>query len=143
LNEAAQLKWHKTLPDTVLEKIMTLSERHPYYVNYLCDIVWSQNVQLPTLRDIENAWQLLIEEESSDANVEIASLSMIQKKVLKYITNQSNEHLSSAHAVGSIGVGASSIMAAVSVLVAKDIIEKEEMHYFIINPVVHHLLKEF
>ncbi len=142
LNKAAQLKWRKVLQDTVIEKIMTLSERHPYYVNYLCDIVWSQNIQLPTLKDIENAWQLLVEEESSDANVEIASLSMIQKKVLKYIANQSAENLSSALAVGTMGVGASSIMAAVSILIAKDIIEKEESQYFIINPVVHHLLKE-
>lgn len=141
LNEAAELTWRKKLQDAVFQKIMTLSERHPYYVNYLCDIVWSQNKQLPTVSDIEKAWSLLIEEEKSDSNVEIAQLSMVQKKVLKYIANCSNENLSSASAVGAMGVGASSITAAISVLLAKDIIEKEEQQYFIINPVVHQLLQ--
>jgi DNA-binding MarR family transcriptional regulator len=121
---------------------MSLSERHPYYVNYLCDIIWSQNSKLPTIQHVENAWNMLLEEEKSDANVEISQLSMVQKKVLKYIANCSSDNLSSASAVGIMGVGASSISAAISVLLAKDIIEKEEHKYFIINPVVHQLMKE-
>ena len=142
LNEAALLAWNKKLNSSVFQKIMSLSERHPYYVNYLCDIIWSQNSKLPTIQHVENAWNMLLEEEKSDANVEISQLSMVQKKVLKYIANCSSDNLSSASAVGIMGVGASSISAAISVLLAKDIIEKEEHKYFIINPVVHQLMKE-
>lgn len=142
LNVAAKLAWKKELAEEVFNQIMLLSDRHPYYVNYLCDIVWTQNTSLPHTEDINKAWLILIEEESSDANAEISRLSMGQKKIVKYIANYSSEQLMSTHAVKILGMALSSIANALTALVEKDIIEKEKNNYKIINPVIKYVMQD-
>lgn len=142
LNHAANLAWKKKLPQDVFEQIMLLSERHPFFVNYLCDIIWTDCKILPSIKDVDHAWKSVIDEETSDANAEIANLSMGQKKLLKHIANYSGDQLMSANTVKEIGMALSSISGAIAGLIEKDIIEKENDSYNIINPVIKYLLKE-
>ncbi len=142
LNHAAQLAWKKNLDETVFEQIMLLSERHPFYVNYLCDVIWTECAAIPTKSDVIRAWNTVIDEEASDANAEIATLSMGQKKLLKYIANYSGDQLMSANTIKILGMALSSIAGALTGLIEKDLIEKENETYQIINPVIHCLLKE-
>lgn len=142
LNYAAKSIWNQVLPNDVFQKIMSLTERHPYYVNYLCDVLWANNKNLPNEQAINKAWEQVIEEERSDGNAEIAQLSLGQKKVLKYIATHQNLNLTSSETVQATGLGASSISAALAVLIKKDIIEKEEDQYLIINPIIAYLLRE-
>jgi len=136
LRKAARLAWNRDLSEETFERIMSLSERHPYYVNYLCDIVWSESKELPTIKDVDQAWQLLIEEEQSDANAEISNLSLVQKKVLRYIANYAANHLLSSEAIQIMGKPLSSITTAINGLLEKDMIEKQNHSYQIINPVI-------
>lgn len=140
LNKSAKLAWGMALEEKVFIQIMLLSERHPYYVNYLCDVLWANSKQVPSVADVENAWAQVIEEEYSDANAEITHLSMGQRKVLKYVANNSGEHLMAASSISKIGMALSSVASAITGLIEKDIIEKNETGYEIINPIVKHLL---
>jgi uncharacterized protein len=135
LSAAARLAWKKDISDEVFEQIMRLSTQHPYYVNYLCDVLWTDSDHLPEVSDVNKAWEQVIEEEKSDAYAEIANLSMKQKKVLKYIAHHGGEHLLSAGAIKIIGMALSSINTAISSLLEKDIIEKQNSIYIIINPI--------
>lgn len=141
LNLAARSTWKSVLSEDVFLEIMKLSERHPYYVNYLCDVIWTDCIRLPTLKDVHKAWQSVIEEDQSDANAEISNLSMGQKKIAKYIANHSGEGLLSAYAVKETGMALSSISGAIAGLLEKDLIYKDEERYSIINPVIQCLLK--
>lgn len=136
LSTAARLAWKKDISDEVFEQIMLLSTRHPYYVNYLCDVLWADHDRSPEVSDVNQAWQQVIEEEKSDAHAEISNLSMKQKKVLKYIAHHGGEHLLSASAIKVIGMALSSINTAISSLLEKDIIEKQDHTYTIINPII-------
>ena len=40
LEKCAMEKWGKVLPDMIFNKIMALTELHPYYVNLLCNEIW-------------------------------------------------------------------------------------------------------
>lgn len=145
LNKAAHFAWNADLPKETFERIMQLSEQHPYYVNYLCDILWSENEtsSLPKLNKVDKAWARVIEEEHSDANVEIAQLSMGQKKVLKHIAEESSGHLLSIESASKLGMAGSSISGAISVLLEKDILEKQEDgSYLIINPIIKWVLND-
>ena len=84
INIIAKETWGKSLDESTLNEIMTLSGRHPYYVNYLCDIIW-ENETYPDINDVQKAWSLLVEEEWSDALKEISILSLAQRKFLKFI----------------------------------------------------------
>lgn len=141
INRIARILWKTELSEAAFNKIMLLSQRHPYYVNYLCDVICTQAATLPTLQDVENAWLTVIEEESSDANAEIAQLSMGQKKILKHIANHKGENLMSAETATTISMALSSISGALSALVEKDIIEKGDDGYHIINPIIQHILR--
>lgn len=142
INHVAQLTWKKPLSEEAFEKIMFLSERHPYYVNYLCDIIWAENTKSPSLKDIEHAFISMVEEERSDAQTELSNLSMGQKKVLKHIAKPESDGLYSTKAIATIGIAQSTASAAVKVLLKKDIIEIEGEHYKIINPIIKWLLLE-
>ncbi len=140
LNEVAVLQWKQPLDETVFEKIMSLSKRHPYYVNYLCDVIWTNCVILPTVLDIEKAWQQVIEEESSDANAELMNLAMGQKKILKFIANYQENSLMSSNTMQKTGMALSSTAGAIASLLEKDLIEKQDNYYQIINPIIEALL---
>jgi len=142
LNKAAKLAWKSELDSNAFEKIMSFSECHPYYVNYLCDVIWTENSILPKTVNVIHAWNTVIEEEKSDANAELSSLSMGQKKVLKHIANSSGENLMSTHSTQAMNMALSSISSAIAKLTEKDIIEKEGDSYYIINPIIASLLKE-
>ncbi|MCK4609045.1 MAG: ATP-binding protein, partial [Gammaproteobacteria bacterium] len=142
LNKIAKLAWKKTLPPEIFAKIISLSGQHPYYVNYLCDVIWTECKNLPKITDIKHCWDILVEEENSDANTEISQLSLGQKKIIKYIANYEEESLMSASAIKIIGMALSSISGAIAGLLEKNFIDKQEAHYRIINPVVKYLLQQ-
>lgn len=141
LAQAAVQQWQAELDKRVINEILFLSERHPFYLNYLCDIVWTNADKVPNLSEVNQAWQQLLEEERSDAQAEIASFSMAQKKVLKFLVHQQAGALLSAHTVKEIGLATSTIAASLKALTEKDVIEKIDDSYQIINPVIKALLK--
>ncbi len=142
LNKSARLAWGRLLEEDVFMRIMLLSERHPYYVNYLCDVLWANSKCMPKMMDVTNAWIQVVEEEYSDANAEITHLSMGQRKVLKFVANNSGGNLMSASSISTMGMALSSVSSAMTGLVEKDIVEKNEAGYQIINPIIKHLLRE-
>ena len=94
--------------------------------------------------EVNKAWDIVVEEEASDANAEITRLPLGQRKVLKYIANQSGENVMSAEGVKTMGIALSSISGAINGLLEKDIIEKQSHDgiYIIVNPIIKHILVE-
>ncbi len=86
LQKAAVSAWKNRLEDEILNEILSLTERHPFYVNKLCDRIWSLNKKSPpSLKAVSQAWIEIIEEEKSDAIKDILQLSAGQKAVLTQI----------------------------------------------------------
>ena len=136
INIIAKDTWGAVLTELVFTMIMKLSERHPYYVNYLCDVIWTESDKLPTEKMVLKAWNTLLEEENSDANKEISQLALGQRKILTYIANNNGTSLLSKEIANTLSMPTSSISVAINKLLEKDIIEKHEQCYDIINPVL-------
>lgn len=135
LNKAAKTMWGKELRDQVFDKIMLVTERHPYYVNYLCDELWSENKALPSIMDVDQAWHTVVEEERSDLLKDFSSLSENQKKIMVHLSNYGGENLYSDETATNMDMPVSSISRAVSTLIEKDYIEKTNTGYRLIVPV--------
>ncbi len=134
--------WGSSLDEAAFNKIMRLSNRHPYYVNYLCDIVWETCNKLPEVIDIESAWASVVIEEWSDALKELSDLPIGQRRLLKYIANNTTKSIQSQETCATISMPASSISTAVHVLIEKDYVEQnKEGHYNVINPLLLAVLK--
>ena len=141
LTKAALAQWESALSEPVIKHIIDLTEAHPYYVNKLCDIVWSENQKLPQITDIDRAWQTLIIEEKSDILRELSLLSPGQKKVLAAIANGSATNLTGKSVSMKIDMSPSSTATALDGLLDKDVIEQKEGLYKIINPVIKAFVK--
>ena len=141
INKAATKMWQHNLSDQVFERIMTVSERHPYYVNYLCDELWSKEDNIPSIDDIDTAWMMVVEEERSDLLKDFFSLSENQRKLMVYIANCGGDDIYSNGAARKMGVHTTSISRALVTLVEKDYIEKTNDGYRLIVPVYKTLLK--
>lgn len=136
LNKAAMVAWGKEIEEDVIKYITDLVEFHPYYVNKLCDIIWTEYSRLPKASDIDRAWQILLTEEKSDVIKEISTLSIGQKKILSMIAQGVTSNLTSKLIAARIDMSSSSIFAAVRGLEEKDVIEEKNRQFHIINPVL-------
>lgn len=146
LNIAANIMWNASLPQDVFEKIMTLTEHHPYYVNNLCDSLWSLYDKLPDPQAVDSAWQLVIEADRSDLLKEFYGISDNPKKLLIYLASQHvnpHETLYSIETAKRIGMPTTSVAKALQILLSKDFIEEAgKGAYRVINPVYKFVLAE-
>lgn len=141
LQHAAKEYWKKELNEDALHTIISLSERHPFYINKLCDRLWSyHDNKPPVVDDVLTTWNEILLEEKSDAVKEISLLSLGQKNVVLLIAKNEIEKLTGKQSVLQLKMTSSSIIAALDGLEEKDVIEKENNQYLIINPVVKHYI---
>ncbi len=142
IQKIAKATWKNSLDIAVFEKIMQLSNRHPYYVNYLCDTIWENNAQLPTLTEVEAAWHEVVMEEWGDAIKELGDLSMGQRRLLKYLANNQVRNIQSQAVAKKLSMATSSIATATHALLEKDYLETDEnRQYQIVNPLLLAVLR--
>jgi DNA-binding IclR family transcriptional regulator len=150
IQKAAKFAWQQELDEPIIAKIFLLTERHPYYLNKLCDKLWTYyGQQVPSIKQVEKAWDDILAEEKSDAIKEISLLSLNQKAVLLQLAKKTTPQLTSKEVVLKLAIPSSSIISALEKLEEKDVIERkeegdeEEAAYRIINPVIkYYVLKD-
>lgn len=142
INQVAEELWGTKLSLEVFNKIMQLTECHPYYVNYLCDALCSDYEDIPTLTDVEKSWSLVVEEERSDLIKDFSSLAANQRSVMIHIANFGGANIYSSETAQKMDVPVNSISRAISTLIEKDYIEKIGEEYRLIVPVYKQLLLE-
>ena len=81
IQKVSHKHWHDSLSSDALESIMTLTHRHPYYVNVLCGRLY-RDKHLPSSQSVQSAWIDYINDESDRIGKEIARLSHYQKMML-------------------------------------------------------------
>lgn len=146
LQKAAKMAWKTLLPIQIIEAILFLTNRHPYYLNKLCDLIWTHyETKAPSQKEVNTLWDQIVEEEKSDAVREILQLSSSQKELLHKIAQGKDQGgFTSKRMIIELKMNSSSILAAISVLIEKDIIEEIEDHqqknYQVINPVISWLV---
>ncbi len=142
LNKAAKLMWGTPLQDEAFAEIMALSERHPHYVNHLCDVIWSSEQKFPDVQVVQHAWNEVCEEERSDLIKDFLSLSENQKKVMKYVAAVSGDNLYSSDAARLMDIPQGSVRGAVEQLLEKDFIQKQEDMFVLVIPLYTKILTE-
>lgn len=142
IQSIAKQTWGKVLSREALDEIFVLSNRHPYYINYLCDTLWQLSENLPGKSDVSHAWKQVIAEEWSDAVREISLMPMVQRRVMKYIASGHTTSLLAQSTTAKMELAVSSVSTALGVLTEKDYIEVNELgEYLIINPLLRDALR--
>jgi len=141
LNKASLAMWGKKIPTESFERIMLLTERHPYYVNALCDEVWSEAQTIPTIDNVNTCWEYVIEGERSDLIKDFLNLSDNQRKVLIQLANFGGENIYANSAAKQMDIPVSSLASAIEAVLEKDFIEKIGTNYSLVVPVYKWLLQ--
>jgi len=137
LNKLALKRWGDNLPELSIDKILNLTEQHPYYVNNLCLRLWESALESPpAIEEIESYWHHFVKEERLETARELSSLSIGQRKVLIAIASGRNKNLTGKKALNIINLTSSSTLEALNVLEQKDYIERHDHEYSIIDPLI-------
>ncbi len=127
----------KAIPDTLADKIIFECESHPYYVQYLCHILWEKAIDKKkiTNKDFKDILNTLLLRESSTFEATWDLLSVKQKQVLIALAEtDKQDKIFSADFLQKYKLGsASSVQRTVNSLIEKDLIDRTERVYSIID----------
>ena len=141
LDRIAEKAWGATLSEQSFELIMELTQRHPYYINALCDEIWSEHESPPDVKQVQACWDYVVESEKSDLIKDFLNLSDNQRKVARHIANYGGADLYSKASLNQMDMQSSSLNAALINLIERDFIEKVGDNYRLVVPAYRDLLK--
>lgn len=153
LQALAQKNWGKKIESQALERIMALSELHPYYVNLLCHELWLQD-HPPTWDEVLDGWLVCYDTHEARLVAELEKLTTKQQDVLKAIALHATDEPTSSQFVQVARMPASSISQAVKALSEKDMIFKIKSvdplvpqwrmnHLRVLDPLLAHMLRKY
>ncbi len=153
IQKAFKSKWGKTVDEFVLNRVLSLTECHPFYVNLLCSQLW-KNHKLPTIDDVISAWLACFELEERRLIAEIEKLTDNQQDLLKALTvNIVNEPTSQAF-LSTLGMASSSVRLGIKYLLENDmvyIVKNEDPNlpaikkgqYKVLDPLLAYFMRKY
>lgn len=143
IQSASKTTWRQHLNNTVIEKILALTECHPLYVNLLCSELWLEK-KAPDLHTVENTWDKCLQDEYRRIEAALEPLSVNQLNVLRAIGN--SDHLTEPTGltfIKTIGLSVASVQRAINYLYDYDYIYKDKTGIIgIIDPLIKKALRE-
>ena len=138
INAISKKTWDKYLDKSVVEKVFLLTERHPYYMNVLCDKIWDYCENMaPTNLDVSQLWQEYIFQEKSKIAKDLSSLNTSQKKLLIAISKGASSDFTSKATLHELGFSSSAIIKSLRLLEEGDYINRNiDGEYFIVDPLI-------
>jgi len=143
IKDASKKKWGQEITDKDIKTIMMLTERHPFYVNALCNKLWMSDT-LPTDKSIIEAWDWYIITYKHIITSDILNLSLNQKKIIRVLSMNPEKEPYGASFCAKTKVSLSSIRQSLNVLVTKDIVYKNEQgEYALVDPALRYYMKDY
>jgi len=143
IGKAARTKWKKPLDKDVIDHILDLTYRHPYYVNALCRRLWQQS-GLPSKRSASTNWRVITEEDASIVAYIVGKLSAAQRAMLTGIATAENgvvEYPTGEEFLRRVRLSGSTGGAARQVLEKEDLIRRTDEGWSLVDPVMGEYLK--
>lgn len=147
IQKVAIKTWKKPISPETLGTILTLTERHPFYVNALCNAIWKNyedKAQPPTVEAVKKLWKEYIYTERTRISRELSYLSFGQRKILTAISFGYTTELTGKNFLQRVGITGPSVISALDVLEEHDLIgKKDDGSYFTIDPLMKASLQFF
>ena len=142
IQEAAKLSWSCELSLTEIERIIELSEAHPFYVNFLCSKLWQKNNPPTSTSDIDIGWQECLISEERRLVEELDKLTITQRLVLKEIAHMPNlKEPTATTFLAKIKMSSGTIVPILKSLEKKDMIYVDQNKITrVLDPLMKYLL---
>ena len=143
IQSAAKLKWKSKLDQTIIDRILTLTECHPFYVNLLCSDLWRKKDK-PDIKVVDSIWLECLREEYRRIEASLEPLSVNQLSVLRTIA--CSDDLSAPTGFGFVrtaGLSVGSVQRALDYLFEHDYIYKSKDGIVgVVDPLIKMALRE-
>lgn len=138
INKFVQKKWGLPLTQDAFNIVITLTQRHPFYINGLCRrILETDTPNVPDAEHIKSAWIEMVKEERQELAREMSALSHGQRKILVAVSNGNNNALTGKNFLQKVNMSGSSVVEALKLLEENDYLEKQEDGtYMFIDPLL-------
>lgn len=142
IKKASQKRWKKEIADGSIETILDVTNRHPYYLNRLCRMLWDEELP-PTSDVVESIWLEYVEVQRVDWISEaIGELTPNQKVILAGLAKSPEKEPMGKDFASKVALASSSIQRTIGTLLKKDFIYKDHVDecYHVLNPTIKTVL---
>lgn len=144
MQTAAKKQWKTTLPDIILEKILELTELHPFYVNFLCSRLWRNPKPPASKKSVETAWHDCLMNEERRITEELEKFTINQRVIIKKIANTPNlTEPTSTHFLAELRMSSGTVTPALKALRRKDMIYLDANNTVkVLDPLIKYYLQK-
>jgi uncharacterized protein len=136
IQKAANKRWCKALPVSVVRTILALSESHTYYINLICHFFFSKGI-VPTQKAVEQFWRDYVQSQKSVISYDVALLSNNQKTLLAALANSPTNQPYSQDFLRKTNLTVASLKEAMKKLMQKDFVYKDRLDFVrLLDPAV-------
>ena len=122
LDALARKRWRRKPRPGVLERVLELTERHPYYVNYLCSELW-QSPDAPAEDDVLATWDGLVRSQQTQYAAQLDPLTANQLAFLHALARTPTDQAQSRTFLARAGLASSSAAKVRNDLAERELIE--------------------
>ncbi len=139
LKNLSRQRWGQEMSDMVFEKIMEMTEAHPFYVNVLCQNVWLEE-EILSVDKIEMIWDRYVKGNRGVIVDDILGLTLNQKKVLSALAESPITEIYSGETMLAFKLTPGSVKRVIQSLLEKDLIYMNKNAYCVLDPAIHYYL---
>lgn len=140
LEAHARRRWRRKPPAALIERILVLTERHPYYVNYLCGSLW-QSRSIPDEAEVVAEWARLVRAQQTQFAAQLEPLSPNQVAFLHALARNPTEQVQSQEFLAQAGLASSSAAKVRRDLARSDLIGSwPDGRLHVLDPGMRHYL---
>lgn len=142
IQKAAIIKWREELHLELVQRIIGLTEEHPFYVNLLCSKLWQKNKQPISISDVDLGWHECLLCEERRLIGELDKLTLAQRLVLKEIALTSDLKMpTAANFLSKTNMSSGTVTPILKSLGKKDMIYVDENGVTkVLDPLMKYLL---
>ncbi|MFA6038521.1 MAG: ATP-binding protein [Legionellales bacterium] len=131
--------WSENVTLPVIEKIMEVTEKHPYYMNVLCHKLTALK-SAPTEKNVQETWHKYALSEKTNITAESDKLSSNQSKMLIAISKYSDLAPMAKEFIALTGFSVSSAFQSIKVLEKMDYIQSlDNGLYLVVDPLIKYI----
>lgn len=131
----------KEIKNSHIEAIFAITQGFPYYMQQLLYYVWQECEKCVDDRMVQKALALMLEREYDLYAYIYGSLTPNQKNTLKYIVNFDGTSLYSNENLAQTSLSASTLKSALESLIKKDICDRIDDRYYLVDPFMKYWLE--
>ncbi|MDD3466273.1 MAG: ATP-binding protein [Campylobacterales bacterium] len=131
---------NKIIEETHIKTIFEITNGFPYYMQQLLYHVWQMCEDDVSEEIIQNALTLMLEREYDLYAYIYSSLTPNQKITLKYIVSFNGTNLYSNENLSQTSLGASTLKSTLESLLKKDICDRVDDRYYLVDPFMKYWL---